>query len=62
MEHKEFLEQKLKNLGRKFEKNRELGKHLLLQKKIVDKKLEESVSEASLILAKVAAIKEMINE
>lgn len=62
MEHKEFLEQKVKNLKRKFEKNKELAKALMIQKRIVDRKLEELVNIGSQIAAKVAAIDDMLNE
>ncbi len=62
MEHKEFLEQKLKSLQRKFEKNKELAMTFMNQKKIVDEKLRELVDAGSLIAAKTSAIKEMLNE
>ena len=62
MEHREFLEQKLKSLIRKFENNKEIAGKILQQKQIIDKKCEELISSGSLIAAKVSAIKEMQNE
>ena len=62
MEHKEFLEQKAKSLGRKFEKNREIGKVLLQQKTILSKKLDELMKSMSQTAAKLVAIQEMLKE
>ena len=62
MEPKEFLEQKLKNLKRKFEKNKEMAKVIMTQKAIVDGKLQSLVSSGTVICAKIAAIQEMLNE
>ena len=62
MEHREYLEQKLKSLKRKFENNKELAGKLLAQKKIVDQKMQELTNSGALILAKVSAIQEMLNE
>lgn len=62
MEHKEFLEQKLKSLRRKFENNKEIAIKLIAQKNIVDTKLKELTASGAVICAKVAAITEMLNE
>lgn len=62
MEHKEFLDQKLKSLKRKYEKNREIAIKLIEQQKIVNSKLKELTDAGAVILAKVAAITEIIQE